>query len=48
MSASSLTAGAWNEIFVSAPSGQTIQAVGISFLFNSSYTGSFYIDAVTY
>jgi hypothetical protein len=48
MSASSLNAGAWNEIFVSAPSGQTIQAVGVSFLFNSSYTGSFYIDAVTY
>jgi hypothetical protein len=48
MSASSLHAGAWNEIFVSAPSGQTIQAVGISFLFNSSYSGSFYIDAVTY
>jgi hypothetical protein len=48
MSASSLTAGAWNEIFVSAPAGQTIQAVGVSILFNSSYSGSFYIDSVTY
>jgi hypothetical protein len=48
MSASSLKTGAWNEIFVTAPSGQTIQAMGVSFLFNSTYTGSFYIDAVTY
>lgn len=48
MSASALTANEWNEIFVTAPSGQAIQAAGVSFLFNSSYTGSFYIDAVTY
>ncbi len=48
VSSSSLTTGAWNEVFVSAPSGQTIQAAGVSILFNSAYTGSFYIDAVTY
>jgi hypothetical protein len=48
ISASSLTTDAWNEVTVSAPAGQTIQALGINFLFNSTYTGSFYIDAVTY
>jgi hypothetical protein len=47
-SASSLTTNAWNEVFVSAPSGQTIQAVGVNILFNSAYSGSFYLDAVTY
>jgi hypothetical protein len=47
-SASSLTANAWNELTVTAPAGQTVQAVGVSFLFNSSYSGSFYIDSVTY
>ena len=47
-SASSLTTNAWNEVFVSAPSGQTIQSVGVNFSFNSAYSGSFYIDAVTY
>jgi hypothetical protein len=48
VSASQVTSNAWNEVFVTAPSGQTIQAVGVNILFNSAYSGSYYIDAVTY
>jgi hypothetical protein len=48
MSASSLRTNAWNQVNVTAPAGQTVQATGINFLFNSSYSGSFYIDSVTY
>jgi hypothetical protein len=45
---SSLAQGAWNELNMIAPSGTTIDQIGVLIDFASSYTGSFYIDSVTY
>jgi hypothetical protein len=44
----SLTKNAWNSITVAAPAGQTIQRIGVGFDFVTTYSGSFYIDSVTY
>lgn len=43
-----LTKNAWNSITVAAPAGQTIQRIGLGYDFVSTYTGTFYIDSVTY
>jgi hypothetical protein len=44
----SLTKNAWNSVTVTAPAGQTIQRIGVGFDWVSTYTGTFYIDSVTY
>jgi hypothetical protein len=44
----SLTKNAWNQLTVSAPAGQTIQRIGVSFDFVSTYTGTFYVDSVAF
>lgn len=43
-----LTKNAWNSLTVAAPAGQTIQRIGLGYDFVSTYTGTFYIDSVTY
>ncbi|HEY3754954.1 MAG TPA: hypothetical protein VGL42_02280 [Opitutaceae bacterium] len=48
LSNASLAQGAWNEINLIAPAGQTIDQIGLLIEFSSSYTGSFYVDSVTY
>jgi hypothetical protein len=47
-SASALTKPGWNSVTVNAPAGQTVQQIGVGFTFSSAYSGTFYIDSVTY
>jgi len=48
LSNSMLTQGAWNELNLIAPAGETVDQIGVLIDFSSAYTGSFYIDSVTY
>jgi hypothetical protein len=46
---SGITTGAWTTFTVTIPSGAgTVQAVGVEFNTNASWTGSVYIDSVSW